>query len=271
MLETNPNAPGLQEVVTVLSAQTQSQLQNSFNQMQPANMDDLAFAEENVAVRVRQTFTERLFEQRVEACPDQEPWRVWIVPFVEHVHQRGHADLKGYKENFRGFSTGLDYKFQDHWAVTTGFSFADSNVSIVHGNAHGSFKTYAGTVGAIWTDFNFFIDGLVSYLYNTVDGKRKMRFSATGVPTVQRKAHHNQNTNEVMGHIGGGYDWKILIGKRSAVNIYPFVDVDYFFLNQDGYLEKGAQSLDLKVYRKDYDLLRPEGGIGLAIPAASTT
>ncbi|GEM_PF-2106924 len=263
LLTTNPNAPGLSDVLAVLELQTQSQWQDSFNQMQPANIDGIAFAEENVAERIRQGFSTRLFQQRVEACPTQDPCRIWIVPFIEHVHQRGHKSLDGYKENFRGFSTGFDYQFEKHWAITTGFSLVDSDVSIVNGKAGGNFQTYAGTFGAIWAGSHFFVDGLLSYLYSDVDVKRRMHFSATGANSVRYKARHDQNSNQFLGHFGAGYDFKIKAGEHSTVNIYPFVDVDYLFLSQNGYTEHGAQALDLKVYRKRYDLLRPEGGIGI--------
>jgi uncharacterized protein with beta-barrel porin domain len=47
------------------------------------------------------------------------------------------------------------------------------------------------------------------------------------------------------------------------VNIFPFANVDYIYLFQSGYKEKGAKNLNLKVRGKQYDLLRPEGGLGM--------
>ncbi|MBS0603673.1 MAG: autotransporter-associated beta strand repeat-containing protein, partial [Verrucomicrobia bacterium] len=140
----NPE-PDLIPVINILNVQQMSQWQDSFNQMQPANFNNIAFAQENVAERIRQNFSAHLFEQRVESCPDQKPWRVWLAPFYEHAHQRGEGENNGYKENFRGFTTAIDYQFKKHWAVTGGFSFADSDVGIVHGRASGEFKTYAGS------------------------------------------------------------------------------------------------------------------------------
>ncbi len=255
--------PTLAAVVNVLDAQTMSQWQHSFNQMQPANFNNIAFAQENVAERIRQNFSAHLFEQRVESCPDQKPWRVWLAPFYEHAHQRGEGSNKGYKENFRGFTTAIDYQFKKHWAVTGGFSFADSDVGIVHGRASGEFKTYAGSLGAIWTNNHFFADGLFSYLFSSIDAKRKMHFTAPNVESVSLKARHHLDSNQVMGHLGGGYDFTFKAGKNGTLNVYPFVDVDYIYVMQDGYKEHGAKSLDLKVDDKEYDLLRPEGGIGL--------
>ena len=80
---------------------------------------------------------------------------------------------------------------------------------------------------------------------------------------TSRKAKHHEHSNEVLGHLGGGYDFKIKASAKKTVNIYPFANIDYFYLPQGEYTEKGAQSLDLKVHGKSYDLLRPEGGLGI--------
>ncbi len=261
-LLSNPKAD-LVEVVNVLDAQTMAQWQKSFNQMQPANFNNIAFAQENVAERIRQSFTGHLLEQRVESCPDHHPWRVWAAPFVEHVHQRGDHDLNGYKENFAGFTAAADYQFEKHWTLTGGFSYASSDIGIIDGRASGDFNTYAGSLGAIWIDSHFFAEGLFTYLFSSIDAKRKMHFNAPTVSPVSRSAHHSLDSNQVMGHLGGGYDFTFKAGKKGTLNVYPFVDVDYIYVMQDSYREHGAQSLDLKVEDKEYDLLRPEGGIGV--------
>ncbi len=50
----------LTELMKILDLQVPSQLQHSFNQMHPANFDDLAYAAENVAERIRQMYTSAL-------------------------------------------------------------------------------------------------------------------------------------------------------------------------------------------------------------------
>ena len=262
-LLSNPN-PDLEAIVSILSMQTLSQWQDSFNQMQPANFDDIAFAQENVAERIRQVYSRHFLEQKEIACPQQQHWRFWAAPFVEWVRQSGQGDLKGYKENFAGFTAALDWQVK-HWVVTGGFSYAAADVNITHGHAKGDFNTYAGSLGAMWTASGFFTDALFSYLYSTADAHRNMKFSAS-TPTfsdsAKRKASHSQHSNEYMGHLGGGYDFKINHTLRHKYNLSPFVGADYIYINQDGYTEHGAHSLDLKVQGKSYDLLRPEAGLG---------
>ncbi|MBS0604992.1 MAG: autotransporter domain-containing protein [Verrucomicrobia bacterium] len=256
----------LSEVVQILDVQTPSQISHSLNQMQPANFNNIAFAQENVAERIRQIYTSHFFEQRTVSCDDAHRWRLWAAPFVERARQHGTSELPGYLERFSGFSVAADYRMEKHWMFTGGFSYAGAEMDVPGGRASADFKTYAGTLGAAWTGSSFFADALFSYLYSPIDAKRKMHFAVSNfalTAEVNRTARHDEDSNQVLGHLGGGYDFKIKAGSANTFNIYPFVNVDYIYIPQDGYTEHGAGSLDLKVHDKSYDLLRPEGGIGI--------
>ncbi len=265
-------ASDLLPLINVLNVQTIAQWQDSFNQMQHSNFDNLVYAQENVAERIRQGFSTHLFEQRLESCANELPqpnsWRLWAAPFIEHVHQDGKGQRRGYIENFSGFTAAADYQFVKHWTLTSGFSYADSNVNTPRAKTSGDFKTYAGTIGTIWTNNNFFADGLFSYLFSKVNAKRKMNFVNADInpiffqPPVTRTAHHHNNSSQVMGHLGGGYDFKFNGGDRATLNLYPFIDVDYIYVMQDKYKESGAQSLNLKVKSNVYDFIRYESGVG---------
>ncbi len=265
-------APDLLPVLNVLNVQTRAQWQDSFNQMQPSNFDNIAYAQENVAESIRQSFSAHLFEQRLEACSGsyfgEQLWRVWATPFMEYVRQDGKGQRRGYTEHFRGFTAAADYQFVKHWTLTSGFSYADSDVNIPRAKTSGDFKTYAGTVGTIWTNNNFFADGLFSYLFSQASAKREMNFVNADInpifinPPVTRTAHHRSHSNQLMGHIGGGYDFKFNGGTRATLNLYPFIDIDYMYVMQGKYKESGAQSLNLKVNSKGYDLFRIERGLG---------
>ena len=260
------NLPDINPVLEVLNLLTPSQMAHAFNQMQPANFNNIAFSEENVAERVRQIYTNHFFEQRTISCPEQEPWRIWAAPFVESVRQHGNESLPGYSERFSGFTMAGDYRFEKHWMVTGGFSYASSEMNVLHSRTRAHFKSYAGTIGAAWTDTSWFADALFSYLYTPVHAQRKIRFGVSNfvlTSEISRKATHREHDNQVLAHLGGGYDYKIKASSKNTVNIYPFANLDYFYLPEDGYTERGAQSLDLKVSGKSYDYLRPEIGAGI--------
>ncbi len=258
--------PDLAEIIHILDLETPAQMAHSFNQMHPANLNNVAFAEENVAERIRQIYTDHFFEQRVIGCPETEAWRLWVAPFVERARQHGEGNLPGYLEQFAGFSAALDYHWQKHWMITGGFSYASTEMNVPKGRTKANFKTYAGTLGTAWSDARWFADAQIAYLFSQIDEKRKMHFAISHYAlndVVNRTASHDDDSNQVLAHIGGGYDWKMKATSSSTYNIYPFANLDYIYIPQDGYSEHGAGSLDLKVNSKAYDLLRPEGGIGL--------
>lgn len=256
----------LTDLITILSAQDPSELSHSFNQMQPANFDSIAYAEGNVAERIRQIFTNHFFEQRVISCPEKEPWRLWIAPFAEKVRQYGHELLHGYKQTFGGFTAAFDYRKKDLWIFSAGFSFADTEMKVAHVDTEADFNTYAGTIGTSWSNTSYFADLQFSFLYSPIYAQRKMEFEAESSPSlgeIHLKAKHYNRLNQVMGHFGAGFDFKVKAGTKTTVNIYPFGNVDYLYMMQSGYKERGVESLNLKVHGKRYDLLRPEGGLGV--------
>jgi len=256
----------LDDLITLLDLQTASEQFHSYNQMQPANCDNFAYAEENIAERIRQIYTDHYFEQRVISCPDSKPWRIWVAPFTEKVRQYGDELLYGYKETFNGVTAAIDYRKKDLWIFSAGFSYADANVSIAHTSTKADLSTYAGTLGACWSNTSYFADMQFSFLYTPVHAQRKMVFETEEHPDEGRlhfRAKHYDRMNQVMGHLGAGFDFKVKAGTKAVVNIYPFGNVDYLYILQSGYKEKGAESLDLKVNGKQYDYLRPEGGLGI--------
>jgi len=255
----------LTELMKILDLQTSSQLQHSFNQMHPANFDDLAYSAENVAERIRQMYTLHYLEQRAMICPEANGWRLWGGPFLQKAHQDGEELFSSYDQNFAGFTLAADYH-KKWWLFSAGLSYASSHVQMHHGRASGEFKSYVGTLGASWSNNLWFADAQFAYLYSPIYAKREMEI---GVVTpalsgfIERKAHHYDRSNQVMGHLGAGYDVKVPAGKLGTANFYPFANVDYMYNMQSGYKEKGAESLNLKVHGKQYDFLRPEMGLGI--------
>jgi autotransporter-associated beta strand protein len=261
------NLPDLVAITGILNLQNPNQLVNSFNQMQPGNGNAFALGQENVAERIRQIYTDHSFKLRRESCREPQGWHLWATPFMQWTDQSGRGSLKGYKEKFTGVTVAADCLFEQHWGMTGGFSYANGDIGIVDGRSSGDFVTYAGSLAAQGSVAGFFADALFGYLYNRAHVTREMSFKVSTPflsASAKRKAWHNQYANEIVTHLGLGYDIKIKSSDAHFVNIYPFANGDYIYIKQDGYKEKGAHGLDLRVYGKEYDLLRPEGGLGLS-------
>lgn len=282
------------DITLILLFQTQAQNQESFLQMQPANFNGIALSQGNIAERIRQNFTWHLLNQNLSFCSDTKchpqknkncnkafwknrssssmttckeirHWHLWATPFLQHSHQNHRKRLKGYKDLSQGVTVGGDYQFEKQWILSAGFSYAHSSLDIIRGHAQATYETYAGTVASLWAHDSFFADASLSYLYSPAKVHRSMKFSASTPhfsSTARRKASFHQQSHEILGHFGGGYDFKINADPQRPLHLYPLVGIDYLYMRQAGYREHGAQSLDLKVYGKQYDMLRCEGGLG---------
>jgi autotransporter-associated beta strand protein len=262
------NPPDLSDVLAILNLQTPGQMAHSFGQMQPANFDNLAFGEENAIETIRKVYSEHFLFYHLHALkkemePQKGQVKGWVAPFFEKDRGRGHE--RGYRQHFAGFTAAVDYKFPKHFLILGGFSYAKADLGIDNHREKGSFQTFAGALGAVWTNGGFFAEGLFSYFYTPADGRRKMNFKVS-IPqfssSVHRGAKHSSQTRGVMQHVGGGYDFKIYKRRHNLLTLRPFVNIDYTYLMQMGYKEQGAGSLDLRVHHKQYDCLRPEGGVG---------
>jgi uncharacterized protein with beta-barrel porin domain len=120
-------------------------------------------------------------------------------------------------------------------------------------------------VGVEWTDSAWFAEILGSYLFNSVKGKRSMKFYASSMgfsEELSLTAKHRTGTSEGLVSLGGGWVYQWISSCATTFEAYPFINVDYIYISQNTFKEHGAGSLDLTVYAKNYDYLRPEAGIG---------
>ncbi len=258
--------PDIEKLIPILDLQTIPELKHSFNQMQPANFDNIAYAEENVAERIRQIYTDHFFEQRAISCPESQRFRLWIAPFAEKVRQYGEDHFHGYKQRFAGATAAFDYRQRRWWIFSGGFSLANTEMRVAHTRTEADFKTYAGTLAAAWSNGYWFSDMQGAFLYSPVNAERRMKFKVEHTlfsGEVHHTAEHYDRMNQILGHFGGGYDFHFAAGRKAKINIYPFANVDYLYVIQSGYKEREAKSLNLKVHGKRYDYLRSDGGLGV--------
>jgi outer membrane autotransporter protein len=81
-------------------------------------------------------------------------------------------------------------------------------------------------------------------------------------PGFFRTAKSKHGENALSGRIALGY----VIGIRNDSHLFPYLVSEYFLVHQNGFMEKGADSLNLFVRRHDDHLLRSELGMGIEVP-----
>ncbi len=126
-----------------------------------------------------------------------------------------------------------------NWKVNRGVAYVDAGYLSLYGDWQDSFwRLETSLIGA----------------YNHYHIDRYIQFNE-----VDRIAKSSHNGWEVSGNLKAA-----LVYQRQATTISPFVDVNYFYLHQNSFTEKGADSLNLSVAKQNSALLESAVGIDIS-------
>jgi len=161
-----------------------------------------------------------------------------------------------------------------------GYSFTDLHWKKSHGNSDWH-SAYFGVYGVSLYDY-FYIDGAVLGSYSFYKTKRKIdfskhkeRFDDTIDPDlndccyqvdcpecddskcgIDRNPRSRFKGYSILSHIGLGFRFKYF-----GLNLVPFANLDYDFVDQDGHREYRGRSLNLRIKANHAHLIRTEFGL----------
>jgi len=262
--------PDMISVLDTLNSLTVGQLPAAFSQFDPSVYNVLSFAEESVSEKVRNTYTQHIYER----VYDPEFLNDMFVTFFgEKVHQDSFDPIpsrSGYDDVFSGFLLGFDRFLDPDLIASAGFSYARSRVNWSHAPTKSTIDSYTGYIGASWLTTNLIVDAYGSYTLHAAKGSRSIFIEpnlptagspipAAGIAPIDRKLTFKGDGECYTAHLGG-------ISKQ-FVNHTPFyllayLDIDYLWIKQQEFREQDGGVLSLQVQAKTADLLRPESGIG---------
>src|ERR1700733_5868109 len=120
---------------------------------------------------------------------------------------------------------------------------------------HGHIDSYYGSLYATAFNNYFFMNAALIGAFDQFAASRKIQF-----PTIDRKASTHHNGATFTAHL----DLGMIITVPMDFEIRPFGSFDYNYLYEQAFTEKGADSLDLHVRKKNYTMVRSETGLNLA-------
>lgn len=225
-------------------------LNNALNQLHPAPLKGLAISSEVSTIRVRSSLTNRLrlFQDPCCVAP-RDCFQGWIDLQGSFLHQDKRKGQFGFDTNGGSATIGLDYRTGQNGVVGIAGAYSYDQVCWKKVKDSGDIHAAYGMLYAGWQCNCFFLNGAVTGAGNWYSTKRKIDFE-----DIDRKAKASFGGWEIAGHVDMGYEW----GCNWITT--PFVSVDYIYLYQDAFKEKGASSLNLKVDSSDYNFLRGEAG-----------
>lgn len=236
---------------------TQEAIEQALLQLQPSAFTSLSVAQQNNSVYVRNAVALRL-DKILDSCfCECTPFSLWFAPFGGFTKQENRRDEPGYSYFTPGLIVGIDGAPLPCFSFGFGFGYSYSHFDWKRSRGKANLDSAYGTI--YWQIRNScnYLQAIIlgGYTRYTVD--RKIDFG-TSFP-IKRRALSNQKGGEIGARAKTGWIWC-----TEKYNFSPFVSIDYYYLHNGSFKEKGADSLDLKVKSRSADILLAEIGIDLS-------
>jgi len=223
------------------------EINNSFNQMQPSQFSGLAWSQIENALLVRSSYSQHL--EGVDRCDRSHVWGETIGAWQK---QNSHGQHFGYIDWTGGATVGLDAICCDEFrfGIATSYTYSHLNWNKLAGCAN--INSYYSGFYTNWSNGCDYVNATLLGAYSHYKSNRHLHFA-----TIDRHAKSSHNS------------WEGLVGLEVGRNFFynrcmeitPFVRFDYIYLSQQGFVEKGANSLDLSVNRHQDQIIQSELGV----------
>ena len=234
------------EIIDSLQGQSIATINDALDQMHPAALSALA----QTQVELGGELLSVLHHKRNLGCGCRKKNQVWVEPFGNWLHVKQRGMEIGFHATTRGVVMGYEHELFNCWTLGIGgaYSATDLKWSLDRGYSY-----VKGAWGSLYSDLilDRFYLGFSAYggrdWYHT---QRHLQFT-----TVDRQACSRSHGLDMGAQMSTAY----YLGVNSFV-IYPYALIDYLYLNNNGFKESGALSLDLDVNPYISSTLRVETG-----------
>ncbi|MBX9622072.1 MAG: autotransporter domain-containing protein [Alphaproteobacteria bacterium] len=176
---------------------------------------------------------------------------VWIQSYGQIERTKGNHGNAGIRSKTGGISVGGDHEVLKNTYLgflggmsTTPFHWQKNRGS-------GRVKSYYGGVYGTWlSQTGLYADGQIIGGGDNFNSHRNIVY-----PGVNRKARQRHNGGEFSADLQAGYVWFL-----KHLTVQPYADATYMFINESGFREKGAQSLNFKIKSRMSQFFRGELG-----------
>ncbi|MEK7339280.1 MAG: autotransporter outer membrane beta-barrel domain-containing protein, partial [Verrucomicrobiota bacterium] len=240
----------LNAVVNALVGLPINEYVQALNKLTPSSFGALPLMELENNFNIANTFFVAGAGQRSYCYIDMnEPTSIWINPLGFIYSQKGRQEAPGFTSHTYGVAGGIDHLFSDYWSMGLGIGYSHEQLHWQRqvGRAHAD-SVYLGPYLKYDSTY-FYFDFLVLGAGNFYDVDRKIVF-----PGFSREADSNPTTWNLSEILLGGV--RLEFYDVHNFFIQPEIMLDQLNIFQEGFQEKGANSIDLSVERKYSSFLR---------------
>jgi outer membrane autotransporter protein len=180
---------------------------------------------------------------------------VWIDGFGILGDLDGGANASDVEYTIAGTSLGVDGRLANHWVVGGAAGYARTiDLAFEQRSGSGEANTFQGALYAGRSTSRSYLSASGRFAYSDMDTTRRIVFA-----DIDRRATASFNGWDAGASVEGGVNLVELWG----VSVQPLASFDYVHVDTEGYTEKGADSIDLKVKSQSLDSM--VSGLGLRL------
>jgi outer membrane autotransporter protein len=181
----------------------------------------------------------------------QAEYGVWLDGFGQWGDQDGDDGFPSYDFKVHGMTIGFDRMFRDNYIAGISIGFSGADIDVDRDQADGDIDTvYSSLYGSYYTR-NGYIDGALSYGGQDYYNKRQVV-----IGPIQREAWSEHDGDMFSAFTEGGYNIDV-----NTWVLQPFVSLFYINLDEEGFAEKGADSVNLIISDRETESLVSELGL----------
>jgi fibronectin-binding autotransporter adhesin len=176
---------------------------------------------------------------------------VWVQSYGQIERTKGNHGNAGIRSETGGISLGGDHEVLKNTYLGFLGGMSTTPFHWQQGRGSGRVKSYYGGIYGTWlSQTGFYADGQLIAGGDNYNSHRNIVY-----PGVNRKARQSHNGGRFSTDLQAGYVWSL-----KHLTVQPYVDATYMFVNESGFREKGAQSLDFKIKGRMSQFFRGEIG-----------
>jgi len=179
---------------------------------------------------------------------------LWFDAFGQWGDQEEKDGYAGYDYSMKGATLGFDHALTDKLMAGVSIGYSRADIDLNRHQGRGYVKSLVGSIYGSYFNKNLYIDGGLSYGRNWYDNNRLIK-----IGSLQREAYSDHNGDLFSAYLGAGYYFDI---KKWLIG--PFASLQYIYLDEESFSEKGANSLSLRMNDRQTDSLISELGLRLA-------
>ncbi|ARN74235.1 autotransporter domain-containing protein [Oceanicoccus sagamiensis] len=188
----------------------------------------------------------------------------WVQAYDNETDQSTRDGVDGFDADTFGFAGGFDGAISENVNAGVAFSYADTDVEGKVEANEMSIESYRLALYGSYNAETYYLDSQLAYAFNEYETERAIDPTLTSAPLVATGDHDGDQYSL---RVRGGYP----IATESGWYITPKSELDYTYLAEDGYTEKGAGNAGLKVDSQSVEVLILGLGVKFAYPITTAS